>query len=175
MSLKEISWNEALELASPYPYTLVTTVSKKGNPNIIGLSWWTITSWAPQLIAISIGHSRYSHECIEYCREFVLCFPSEEQKEAAWRCGNISGRKTDKFKETGLTPLPAKHVKPPLIDGVTVAYECKVIDKIETGDHALYIGEVVAIHGLPQKVKHLFSISYDKLVSLDCKGNVNFD
>lgn len=174
ITMEKISWNEALELASPYPYVLAVTVDRKGKPNIIGLAWWTITSWDPRMIAISIGHPRYSHECIEYCGEFVLCFPSEEQARGAWLCGNTSGRKVDKFAEAKFKQAPSKIVTPPIIEGSTVAFECRVIKKVETGDHTLYIGEVVAIHGSPSRPRHLYSIHYTKLISLDTKGNVNF-
>ena len=170
--LKEISWDEAIELGSPYPYVLAVTIDKNNRANIIGLGWWTIVSWNPKMIAISIGKERYSHDCIENCKEFVLCFPSEEQKDAAWLCGKKSGRNTDKFSETELIPIPAKIVKPPLIEGSTVAYECKVVNKIETGDHTLYIGKVVSIHGSPEKTSHLYSIHYKRLISLSYKGNI---
>jgi flavin reductase (DIM6/NTAB) family NADH-FMN oxidoreductase RutF len=169
----KISWDEAIELASPYPYVLAVTLDRKEKPNIIGLSWWTITSWNPRMIAISIGHPRYSHECIEHCGEFVLCFPSEEQARGAWLCGNTSGRNVDKFAETGFKQVPSKVVKPPIIDGSTVAFECRVANKVETGDHSLYIGEVVAIHGSPTRPRHLYSIHYRKLLSIDAKGNIN--
>ena len=109
---------------------------------------------------------RYSHECIEACKEFVLCFPSEEQKDEAWFCGTNSGKDIDKFKESGFKKAPSKIVKPPLIEGSTVAYECKVVDKIETGDHTLFIGKVVAIHGSPEKPSHLYSIGYSKLTNI---------
>jgi flavin reductase (DIM6/NTAB) family NADH-FMN oxidoreductase RutF len=165
-SLKEIPWDEAVELGSPYPYVLGVTIDKNGRTNIIGLGWWTFTSWNPQMIAIAIGTERYSYECIEYCKEFVLCFPSEELKNGAWLCGKKSGRDIDKFKETGFKQIPSKIVKPPLIDGSTVAYECKVVNKLETGDHTLYIGKVVAIHGTPEKPTHLYSIHYKNLINL---------
>jgi flavin reductase (DIM6/NTAB) family NADH-FMN oxidoreductase RutF len=165
-SLKEILRDEAVELGSPYPYVLAVTIDKNKRPNIIGLGWWTFTSWDPKMMAISIGKARYSYECIEFCKEFVLCFPPEEQKNDAWLCGTKSGRDIDKFKESKFRPIPAKIVKPPLIDGSTVAYECQVINSIETGDHVLYIGEIVAIHGSPDKPNHLYSIHYRKLISL---------
>lgn len=173
--MQEISWNEALELGSPYPYTLATTVGKDGRPNIIGLGWWSIVSWEPPMIAISVGHGRYSHECLEHCGEFVLCFPAEEQKEGAWLCGTTSGRKADKFSEAGFQQVPAKVVAPPIIEGSTVAYECKVATKVAAGDHTLFIGGVVAIHGSPERTRHLYSVHYRRLVSIDCKGHCNFE
>jgi flavin reductase (DIM6/NTAB) family NADH-FMN oxidoreductase RutF len=171
--LKEIPWDDAVELGSPYPYVLAVTVDKANKANIIGLGWWTFTSWEPKMIAISIGKERYSHECIEHCKEFTLCFPSEAQKKGAWLCGKKSGRDIDKFKETGFVPVPSKNVTPPLIADSTVAYECTVTTHLDTGDHTLYVGKVVAIHGSPDAAKHLYSIHYKKLISLDYKGNIH--
>jgi len=165
----------AIELGSPYPYTLVVTIDKQGKPNVMGVSWWTFTCLQPPMIAVSIGHTRYTHECLEACKEFVLCFPSEEQAKDAWLCGVKSGRSVDKFAEANLTATPSKLVRPPIIDGSTVAYECKVANEMECGDHTLYNGEVVAVHGDPDRAKHLCSIHYRKLVSLDHRGGVNFD
>ena len=173
--MQEISWNEAIELSSPYPYTLATALDRNGKPNVIGLAWWTITSWEPKMIVISVGHQRYSHECLEHCGEFVLCLPSEGQKEGAWLCGTKSGRGTDKFQEAGFQQIPAKVVAPPIIEGSTVAYECKVVNTVTTGDHTLFIGQVVAIHGSPKNARHLYSVHYRRLVSIDCAGNCNFE
>jgi len=173
--VQELSWNDALELASPFPYVLATSIDASGKPNAIGLGWWTITSWEPQMIAISVGLTRYSRQCIDDCKEFVLCFPSEELKEGAWLCGTKSGKDIDKLKEAGLETVPAKVVKPPIIGGSTVAFECKVVSQLETGDHILYVGQVVAIHGTPDQAAHLYSVHYKRLVSLDCKGACNFE
>ena len=170
--LQEISWDEAVELGSPYPYVLAVTLDKQGKTNIIGVGWWTFVSWNPPMIAISIGKSRYSHDCLDHCPEFTLCFPTEDQRDGAWLCGKKSGRGTDKFTAAGFTPLPAKIVKPPLIEGSTVAYECQVTTTIDAGDHTLYLGNVVAIHGTPTRPSHLYSIHYKKLIALDCTGHI---
>jgi flavin reductase (DIM6/NTAB) family NADH-FMN oxidoreductase RutF len=173
--MKELDRNEAFELASPFPYVLAVTLDKRERPNIIGLSWWMFTSLDPLMIAISVGHKKYSRECLEHHREFVLCFPSEEQARDAWLCGTKSGRNIDKFQETGFKPVHSKVVKPPTIDSATVAYECKVMKQVETGDHTLYIADVVATQGDPQKVNHLYSIHYTKLLSIGSTGIINLE
>jgi flavin reductase (DIM6/NTAB) family NADH-FMN oxidoreductase RutF len=173
--MKEIDLHTAIELGSPYPYTLVVTLDKKAKPNVMGLSWWTFTSLQPPMIAISVGHGRYTNECLHDCKEFVLCFPSEKQAKGAWLCGIKSGRIANKLAEAKLNTTPAKIVKPPIIAESTVAYECKVIGQMECGDHTLYNAEIVASHGDYEKAKHLFSIHYRKLVSIDYEGNVNFN
>jgi flavin reductase (DIM6/NTAB) family NADH-FMN oxidoreductase RutF len=173
--LVEMNWSMALELGSPYPYTLAVTLDKNDIPNVIGISWWSVVSWSPQMVSISVGKPRYSHKCLEHCEEFVLCFPSEEQAEGAWLCGTISGRDVDnKFIEAGFKEKKAKVVKPPIIEDSTVAFECKVVNKVETGDHTLFIGEVVAVWGNTDKSSHLYTIHYRKLLSLDQKGKYRF-
>lgn len=173
--MQPINRHEAFELASPFPYVLVVSLDRRDRPNIIGLSWWMFTSWNPLMIAISIGQGRYSHECILQHKEFVLCFPSKEQAKDAWLCGTKSGRDVDKFKETRFVPLQSKVVKPPLIRGVTVAYECQVRYDIVTGDHRVFIAEVAAIHGDHDRTSHLYSIHYRRLLGIDYTGHVTLD
>ena len=173
--MKELDKHEAFELASPFPYTLAVTLDERERPNIMGLSWWMFTSFNPLMIAISIGQGKYSHECLDHHKEFVLCFPSEGQEKDAWFCGTKSGRDIDKFKKTGFKPIPSKTIKTPTIEGVTVAYECKVTDQAETGDHTVFIAEVTAIQGNPEKLNHIYSIHYTKLISIGSQGDINID
>jgi flavin reductase (DIM6/NTAB) family NADH-FMN oxidoreductase RutF len=173
--MDQLDRHEAFELASPFPYVIAVTLDKRERPNLIGLSWWTFTSWDPLMIAISVGRRRYSHECLEHHKEFALCFPSEEQAKDAWLCGTKSGRDTDKFQLTNFKPLQAINISVPVIDGVTVAYECKIVNQIETGDHTLYIANVASIYGDPEKTNHLYSIHYTKFISIGSKGDINLD
>ena len=141
----------------------------------MGLSWWTFTSLQPPMIAVSIGHAWFTHECIEANKQFVLCFPSKEQDQAAWQCGIESGRKTDKFTKAGFATTRSKVVSPPIIERATVAYECKVVGQMECGDHTLYNAEVVAVHGNPELIQHIYSVHYRKLLSIDRQGNVDLN
>lgn len=50
----------------------------------------------------------------------------------------------DKFKETGLTPIPSLEVRPPRIEECFGHLECRVVQSITCGDHTLFVGEVVA-------------------------------
>jgi len=164
--MQNLKESEAIALSAPLPYALVTSIDKNGRPNAMGISWVTRTSFNPLLILISIDHRRYSHEGIQLHKEFVLNYPSEEQAEAAWICGTKSGRDCDKIKLAGLKLIDSQVVKVPTIDGVTVAFECKVVDQFETGDHTVFVGEVVAISGNQDKPKHLYVSSKHKLFSM---------
>lgn len=117
------------------------------------------------MLLISIDHTRYSHEGIDIHKEFVVNYQSEDQINGAWICGTKSSRDTDKIKEAGFTLVDSIAVKVPTIDGVTVAFECKVVAQFETGDHTVFVGEVVATRGNPNQVKHLHVTSDYKFFS----------
>jgi flavin reductase (DIM6/NTAB) family NADH-FMN oxidoreductase RutF len=52
----------------------------------------------------------------------------------------------DKFKETRLTPSPAKTVKPPIIKECIAHIECTLYQQIAAGDHTLFVGEIKAAY-----------------------------
>jgi len=164
--MQNLNESEAIALSAPFPYALVTSLDKNGRPNAMGVAWATRTSFEPFLILISIDHRRYSHEGIQMHKEFVLNYPNREQADAAWVCGTKSGRDGDKIELAGLKLVDSKAVKVPTIDGVTVAFECKVVDKFETGDHTVFVGEVMGMTGNPAEPEHLYVSSKHKLFGL---------
>ena len=137
---------EYFGLLFPSPVVLVTCVDLNGKPNIITLGWTMKTSHIPPMVAISIAPSRYSHYLIEQTGEFVLAIPTMDIIEKVHKCGRVSGREIDKFKEFNLTPIPASRVKPPLIKECVANLECVVVNKLKTGDHTIFVGEVVEAH-----------------------------
>lgn len=169
--MQALNQSEAIALSGPHAYTLVTSLDKNGRPNALGVAWATRTFFEPFLITISIDHRRYSHEGIQMHKEFVLNYPNEDQAEAAWICGTKSGRDGDKIKPAGLKLVGSKAVKVPTIDGVTVAFECKVVDQFETGDHTVFVGEVVGTTGNPDKTRHLYVSSKFKLFGMSGDGS----
>jgi flavin reductase (DIM6/NTAB) family NADH-FMN oxidoreductase RutF len=97
-------------------------------------------------VGISVRKATYSHGLIAESREFVINFPTPALMRETELCGSMSGRTTDKFAATGLTALPASTVRPPLIAECPVNLECRVLDIQETGDHDLFLGEVLLAH-----------------------------
>ncbi|MCK4482725.1 flavin reductase family protein, partial [Candidatus Bathyarchaeota archaeon] len=71
--------------------------------------------------------------------------------------GRVSGRDYDKFKEVGLTPLPAKNVKPPIIKKCVAHLECNLHSQFTTGDHTVFVGEIVEAYA----DKEAFTRKYD--------------
>jgi flavin reductase (DIM6/NTAB) family NADH-FMN oxidoreductase RutF len=131
----------------PTPAGLITSVDADGNPNIITLGEvFNISIRRPVILGIAIRKATYSHGLITATREYVVNIPTQAIAEQVWHIGSVSGRSADKFAETGLTPVPAEHVRPPLIAECPINIECKVIGIQEIGDHDLFLGEALAQH-----------------------------
>lgn len=131
----------------PTPAALITCADENGKPNVLTLGeTFNISIARPVILGIAIRKSRYSHTLISRTREYVVNLPTRAIAEQVWFCGRTSGRDVDKFRETGLTPVPASVVKAPLIVECPVNIECRVIGIQEIGDHDLFLGEAVAQH-----------------------------
>lgn len=139
----EVNASSAYRLLHPMHTVLVTSVGKTGKPNIITLAWAMPASISPPLVAISVSPRRHSHTLIEETKEFVVNIPTMDMLDKAVLCGTTSGRNHDKFKETGLTPLPGKKVKAPLIEECVGHLECKLHSQFTAGDHTIFLGEIV--------------------------------
>jgi flavin reductase (DIM6/NTAB) family NADH-FMN oxidoreductase RutF len=133
----------AYRLLHPMHTVLVTYVGKTGKPNIITLAWAMPTSIKPPLVAISVSPRRHSHALIEETKEFVVNTPTMDILDKVVFCGTTSGRSHDKFKEAGLTPIPGKKVKAPLVRECVGHLECKLRSQCVTGDHTIFVGEIV--------------------------------
>jgi len=133
-------------LLYPVPVVLVTCGDIDAKPNIITIAWTGIICSDPPMVSISVRPHRYSAALIRESREFVINIPTEDMLEKVDRCGAISGKGHDKFKEVGLTPVRGKAVKCPLIAECPVNIECKVTEIKPLGAHEVYLARVVACH-----------------------------
>jgi len=134
---------EYLEFMWPMRHFLITCGEVAGKSNIIAISFCMPVSKEPPLVACAMGKRAYSCKLIESTKEFIINVPPKELKPQIYYCGFHSGSRVDKFKETGLTPRPARKVKAPIIDECVAHMECEVRKEMEAGDKRLFIGEVV--------------------------------
>ena len=139
----DVEFSSAYRLLHPMHTVLVSCVSNTGKPNVLPLAWAMPTSHDPPLVAISMGLNRYSHALIEETLEFVINLPTVDIVNETLACGRTSGKNTDKFAETRLTPSPAKKVKAPIVKECVAHLECKLHSQFKTGDHTVFVGEII--------------------------------
>jgi flavin reductase (DIM6/NTAB) family NADH-FMN oxidoreductase RutF len=131
----------------PTPAALITSVDAAGRPNIITLGEvFNISIRQPVILGIATRKATYSHALISQTCEYVVNLPTRSILDQVQFCGSVSGRTVDKFERSGLTPLPASVVRPPLIAECPINIECKVIGIQVVGDHDLFLGQAVAQH-----------------------------
>jgi len=160
----QISPSTASRLLHPKLTVLLTCVDSTGKADIITLAWTMPVSMNPPLLAVSIAPRRHSHKLIEETKEFVINIPTMELVEETLFCGRKSGRDSDKFKETGLTPSPAKTVKPPIIKECVAHIECTLYEQIAEGDHTLFIGEIKAAYVNEDAFTGEYDLSRNQLI-----------
>jgi flavin reductase (DIM6/NTAB) family NADH-FMN oxidoreductase RutF len=151
---------EYLEFLWPMRHYLITCGDIDSKSNIIPVSFCMPVSKDPPLIACAIGRGAYLCTVIERTREFIVNVPPKELKPQIYYCGFHSGYDVDKFKETGLTPQPARTVKAPIIAECVAFMECNVRQEIETGDKNLFVGEVIEAYADDALVKGKRNVEY---------------
>ena len=137
---------KAGNMVYPLPAVMVSCGREGERPNIITVAWTGTICTNPPMLYISVRPQRYSYDILCETGEFVLNLTTKKLAKATDYCGVRSGRDVDKFKETGLTAVPALHVKAPMIAESPVNIECRVTEKKELGSHHMFLAEVLAVH-----------------------------
>jgi flavin reductase (DIM6/NTAB) family NADH-FMN oxidoreductase RutF len=160
----EVNLSTACMLLHPMHTVLVSCIGKTGKPNIITLAWAMPTSINPPLVAVSIRPERHSYKLIEETKEFVVNIPTIELLQATLFCGRKSGKEHDKFKETGLTPIPAQKVKAPIIKECAAHLECTLHSQLTTGDHTIFVGQIVSAYADKTAYKNRYKLKKAKMI-----------
>jgi flavin reductase (DIM6/NTAB) family NADH-FMN oxidoreductase RutF len=116
--------------------TIVTTVSKSGEPFGLTANAFTSVSLEPPLLLVSVDKKAESYPHLEDSKVFTVNILADEQ-ESLSRKFAVSGG--DKF--TGVAYHEGANGAA-ILDGVIAFIECKVYASYEGGDHTLYLGLV---------------------------------
>lgn len=95
---------------------------------------------SPATIAVSINHDNYTNGCIEKSGKFAFSILAEDSDEGL--IGNFgfqSGKNIDKFKAVDYEMVQGV----PVVKYTCGYVVCKVINKMETDTHTVFLGEVI--------------------------------
>lgn len=133
------------ESQSFFTTTVALVTSVYGDKtNVMSAEWSIRVSIDPFLMAVFVGYERGTYDIIKNSGEYGLSYCSDQQGHLAHIAGNYSIRDHDKFGMADFRTFRAKHIKAPLIEGSISNFECRVVDEFKVGDHAAFIGEVLA-------------------------------
>ena len=132
-------------LLNPVPVVMVSC-GNQTETNIITIAWTGTINSNPPMTYVAVQRTRHSHKLIKESGEFVINLVTKELVWACDYCGVKSGRQIDKWKEAGLTPVPAEIVAAPMIEESPVNLECKVKEILEYPSHDVFVSEIVNVH-----------------------------
>lgn len=141
---KKARWKPG-NMVYPVPAVLVSVADAAGHANLFTVAWTGTVCTNPPMAYISVRPERYSYQMIRETGEFVINLTTEALARATDYCGVRSGRDTDKWKDTGLTPMEAFEVNVPLVAESPVSIECRVREVKELGSHHMFLADVVSV------------------------------
>lgn len=140
--MRTIKLGKVFTLMEPGPVVLVTTRDGRRS-NVMTISWTMVVDFTPRF-AITTGEWNYSYRALKRTRERVIAIPTVDMLDTVVGIGTCSGADTDKFEKFGLTPMPGKVVRAPLIKECLANIECRVVEIIRRYD--IVVLDAIAAH-----------------------------
>lgn len=142
-----------------YGVYIVSTLDGDRPTGCVANSAMQITS-EPATIAVSINHDNYTNACIEKTGKFALSILSEQSDSGLiGTFGFQSGKDVNKFD--GVDAQVQSDIS--VIKDSCGYIVCKVIDKMETSTHTVFLGEVIEADVL-EKADAMTYAYYHKVV-----------
>ncbi|MHC5038754.1 MAG: flavin reductase family protein [Planctomycetota bacterium] len=139
----------AKTILHPHPVLIVGTYSEDDVPNIATVAWGGICCSKPPCVGVSLREATKSFHNIKRTGAFTVNIPSRDHVDAADYVGIASGKKVNKFEQTGLTPVRSDLVHAPYVAEFPFILECKLFKEVEVGLHTQFIGEIVDVKAEP--------------------------
>jgi flavin reductase (DIM6/NTAB) family NADH-FMN oxidoreductase RutF len=152
-------WRELYPLfigfINPRPIALASTLSRAGRTNLAPFSFYNMVSSQPPVVVFCPatrpdGSSKDTLRNIRETGEFVIATVTEAIARQAVACGAELPPEASEFEFSGLTPVPALRVAPPLVGESPVNIECTLRDILSFGQgpgagNAVF-GDVRVVH-----------------------------
>lgn len=129
----------------PMPCPLVVGGSINES-DMLAVAWMTIVSPSPPRVGMSLRKTRRTLELIREHADFTVNFAPTSLAPQVDYCGITSGRASDKWAATGLSPQKASLVSAPMIAECPLSLECRVDSEVDLEDYVFVIGEIVETH-----------------------------
>ena len=116
------------------------------------VSWLMQSSFKPPLVVNCVKQDSGSHAMLEKTNVFTISFLEEGQKELAQQFFQPKRRVGDKLEKVEF--YEGAETGCPIIKDSLGYIECKVVGKVDQGDHTVYVGEVIG-SGIHREGKQL--------------------
>lgn len=142
--MSKVSWKPGT-MIYPLPAALVTCGDNPDEWNLLTVAWLGTICTNPAMCYISVRPERHSYPILKRCMEFTINLTTTNMVRATDWCGVRSGADYDKWKESGLTPIPGEAVASPTIGQSPLSIECRVKSITSLGSHDMFIADVLNV------------------------------
>jgi flavin reductase ActVB len=118
--------------------TVVTTRDPGGMPSGFTASAFSSLSLDPPLVLVCLEKRANSYDAFMAADQAAVSILASGQADIGWR---FSRKDIDKFEGMPLVPGPVTGL--PLIRDATVHLECRIHERLDGGDHTIFVLEVL--------------------------------
>lgn len=140
----------------PRPIALVSTIDQEGNINLSPFSFFNCFGSNPPLLIFSPARrsrdntTKHTYENVVQVPEVVVHIVSYAMVQQISLASTEYPKGVNEFIKAGFTQVPSVWVKPPRVKEAPVAFECRVLQVIPTGEEGgagnLVICEVLSMY-----------------------------
>jgi flavin reductase (DIM6/NTAB) family NADH-FMN oxidoreductase RutF len=124
---------------------VIGTYDREGRPNLMTAAWGGVCCSDPPCLGVSLRKATYSYAGIAERKAFTVSIPSAGHVQETDYVGIASGRDTDKWQATGLTPERSEFVDAPYVAEFPLVLECRLLHTLELGLHTRFVGEIIDV------------------------------
>jgi len=134
--------------ASPHLITSVALITSKGKgrANVMSAEWTFQVSYRPMMLIVLVDRGDATHDNILESKEFGVNFLGDDQASLSSLAGAYTGKEVNKLSSDIFQTYSGKKIQTPMISGCFLNAECQLKQVIETGDHTMFLGEVLDVH-----------------------------
>ena len=125
----------------PYGMYVMTAVGPGGMPAGSTLTWLSQCSFDPPLVMIAIQKTSQMHEAVEASLALAINLLGEGQREIAKAFFKAPAAAGGRFGDYRYEPGPVTGA--PLLTDLAAWIEARVTDRVERGDHTVFVAEIV--------------------------------
>ena len=127
------------------PVILVSTISKDDIENVAPFAMFMNCSTKPDnMVAIAISPKTDTYANIKETKQFIIGIPKENMLDKLYKAGEKVDKSINEFEFTNLTSYNSKELKCKRIEECIVNIDCIFEGEMETGNHHIIVGKVVA-------------------------------
>ncbi|MFQ5950692.1 MAG: flavin reductase family protein [Candidatus Geothermarchaeales archaeon] len=130
----------------PIVATVVTSRQEEDVGGMAAVSYVPL-SFDPPLVGVSIQPGHRTHRLVSASGYFAINWVDRAHADKIEAMGSPTERRVkDKIKACDFTHHPGQEAPVPVVDQAVAALECRVRERHRTGDHDLFVGEVLAAY-----------------------------